>query len=162
MRAFVLSAFSAAALAACASGRPRSAVVPAGAPSSSSAPNPEYIAPNGPSRNPFTPVVRVGSTLYLSGQLGTDSTGKLAPGGIGPETRAALENIKRLVLQNGSSMDRIVKCTVMMADMKEWPAMNEVYATFFSPQTRPARSAFGATGLALNGRLEIECIAIAN
>ena len=97
--------------------------------------------------------------LYLAGQLGTDSTGKLASGGIQPQTRQALENIRAVLLRSGSSMDRVVKCTVFLADMKEWASMNEVYVTFFDPVRRPARSALGTTGLALDGRVEIECIA---
>lgn len=117
----------------------------------------QYIAPAG-STAPFSPAVRVGNMLYLSGQLGTDSTGKLAPGGIEGETRQLLTNIKRLLEANGSSMDRVVKCLVMLADIGEWARMNTVYVTFF-PVHKPARSAFGATGLALGARLEIECMA---
>ena len=98
--------------------------------------------------------------LYLSGQIGTDSAGRLVPGGIRAETRQTLNNIRDIVTRSGSSMDRVVKCTVMMADMAEWPVMNEVYATYF-PTHKPARSAFGATGLALNARTEIECWALA-
>ena len=99
--------------------------------------------------------------LYLSGQLGVDpATGKLVQGGIGEETRQAMENIKTLVEANGSSMERVVKCTVMLADIKEWGAMNAVYVTFF-PSHKPARSAFGTSGLALGGRAEIECLAVA-
>ena len=56
-------------------------------------------------------------------------------------------------------MDRIIKCTVFMADISEWPAMNEVYASYF-PGPKPARSAAGANGLALGARVEIECIAL--
>jgi reactive intermediate/imine deaminase len=96
--------------------------------------------------------------LYLSGQIGADSTGQLVAGGIKPETRQTLENIKRTLEQNGSSLDHVVKCTVMLADMHEWGAMNEVYVTFF-PQHLPARSAFGTTGLARDARLELECMA---
>jgi reactive intermediate/imine deaminase len=96
--------------------------------------------------------------LYLSGQLGTDSTGKVVPGGIAAETRQALENIKRLLEANGSSLDRAVKCTAMLADIREWADMNQVYVTYF-PSHRPARSAFGTSGLALGGRVEIECMA---
>jgi len=107
---------------------------------------------------PFSPAVRVGHMLYLSGQIGTkpgDASG-VVPGGIEAETRQALDNIKDVLDRSGSSMDRIVKCTVMMADMKEWPQMNGVYATYF-PEHKPARSAFGATALALGARVEIEC-----
>jgi 2-iminobutanoate/2-iminopropanoate deaminase len=107
---------------------------------------------------PFSEAVRVGDMLYLSGQLGTDSTGKLVAGGIGPETRQALTNIAAVLARHGSSLDRVVKCTVMLADIGEWGAMNEVYVEFF-PQHKPARSAFGTTGLALGARLELECLA---
>ena len=100
--------------------------------------------------------VRVGKTLYLSGQLGSDSTG--AYGGITPETRNALEKVKALVERHGSSMDRVAKCTVFLVDMSEWSAMNAVYTTYF-PNNRPARSAIG-TALLGGARVEIECIAI--
>jgi enamine deaminase RidA (YjgF/YER057c/UK114 family) len=104
--------------------------------------------------------VRAGTTWYLSGQLGTDSTGRLVPGGIGPETRQALANIRALLEQHGSGMDRVVKCTAMLADMGEWGAMNQEYVRHF-PGRRPARSAFGTTGLALGARVELECLALA-
>jgi reactive intermediate/imine deaminase len=109
---------------------------------------------------PFSAAVRVGDMLYLSGQIGTDSTGGLVPGGIEPETRQTMENIRAVLEANGSSMDRVVKCLVMLADMAEWGAMNKVYVTFF-PDHLPARSAMGASGLALGARVEIECIAVA-
>ena len=80
-------------------------------------------------------------------------------GGIEAETRQTMENIKRTVEAVGSSMDKVVKCTVMMADMAEWDRMNVVYREFFPATRLPARSAFGASGLALNARVEIECIA---
>ena len=118
----------------------------------------EYYPVPGPRPLPFAEAVRVGDMLYLSGQLGTDSTGKLVSGGIGPETRQALTNIAAVLARHGSSMDRVVKCTVMLADIREWGAMNEVYVEFF-PQHRPARSAFATTGLALGARLEVECLA---
>lgn len=106
---------------------------------------------------PFSEAVRVGSMLYLSGQIGTrPGTTELVEGGIQAETRQAMENIGTVLERYGSSMDRVVKCTAMMADMAEWQAMNEVYAGFF-PDHKPARSAFGATGLALGARVEIEC-----
>jgi reactive intermediate/imine deaminase len=123
--------------------------------------DPQFIAanPGGPAR-PFSPAVRANGFLILAGQIGTDSTGKVARGGIQPETRQAMENIRAVLAKNGSSMDRVVKCTVFMADMKEWASMNEVYVTFFDPARRPARSAFGTTGLALDARIEIECLAV--
>ena len=121
--------------------------------------NPEFMTLGSTLPYPFSPVVRVGDMLYLSGQIGTDSAGRVVPGGIQAETRQALNNIRDIVTRSGSSMDRVVKCTVMMADMKEWPLMNEVYSTYF-PGHKPARSALGATGLALNARVEIECWAV--
>ncbi len=121
---------------------------------------PAFLTPFGPPTYPFSPAVRVGNLLLLSGQIGDDSTGAVVPGGITAETRQTLDNIARILDAVGSSMDRVVKCTVMMADMSEWPAMNEVYRTYFT-NNLPARSAFGATGLALGARVEIECLAAA-
>ncbi len=111
---------------------------------------------------PFSEAVRVGDMLYLSGQLGIlPGTTDLASGGIEGETKQAMDNIKSILERYGSSMDEIVKCTVMIADIAEWPKFNEVYVTYF-PGPKPARSAFGAAGLALNGRVEVECWASAN
>lgn len=107
---------------------------------------------------PFSPAVRAGNLLFVSGTLGTDSTGALVVGGIEAETRQTMLNIKQIVEQHGATMDNVVKCLVMLADMGEWGRMNSVYVTFF-PNRKPARSAFGASGLALNARVEIECIA---
>lgn len=120
----------------------------------------DYIPMPGRPDLPFSALVRVGPTLYLSGQLGTDSTGHLVPGGIGPETAQALANIRALLEAHGSSLDRVVKCTAMLADMAEWGAMNQQYVRFFTVH-RPARSAFGTTGLALGARVELECTALA-
>ena len=122
-------------------------------------PRVEYFPVPGQPRLPFSEAVRVGEILYLSGQLGTDSTGRLVPGGIGPETRQALTNVAAVLARHGATLDRVVKCTVMLADIAEWPAMNQVYVTFFKTHL-PARSAFGATGLALGARLELECLAV--
>lgn len=122
-------------------------------------PAPEYLNVAGGPVRPFSPAVRTNGMLFLAGQLGTDSTGKVVSGGIQPQTRQALENIRAVLLRSGSSMDKVVKCTVFLADMKEWASMNEVYVTFFDAAKRPARSALGTTGLALDGRVEIECIA---
>jgi len=106
---------------------------------------------------PFSEAVRVGHMLYLSGQVGNvPDQPTLVEGGIEPQTRQALDNIKATLERYGSSMDRVVKCTVMIDDMSQWPAMNEVYATYF-PGHKPARSAIGADGLALGAAVEIEC-----
>lgn len=132
---------------------------PSPEPVAAAAPAPEFLTPYGRPQYPFSPAVRVGNVLYLSGQIGTDSTGRLVPGGIEAEARQTMENIRDVLARVGSSMDRVVKCTAMMADMAEWPAMNAVYATYF-PRNFPARSAFGATALALGARVEVECIAV--
>lgn len=108
---------------------------------------------------PFSGAVRVGHTLYLSGQLGTDSSARLVAGGIGPETRQVMENIRAILARAGATMDQVVKCTVMLADMGDWDAMNREYVTYFSGRL-PARSAFGASGLALGAQVEIECTAV--
>jgi len=121
-----------------------------------------YLTPFGVPTRPFSPAVRVGNLILLAGQIGTsgaDATGALVPGGIEAETRQTLENIKTALAAVGSSMDKVVKCTVMMADMAEWDRMNAVYRTYFAPGRLPARSAFGANGLALGARVEIECLA---
>ncbi len=108
---------------------------------------------------PFSSAVRVGNTLYLSGNLGNlPGSLNLAEGGISGETRQTMENISSVLQQFGSSMDDVVKCTVFLADINEWGEMNEVYRTYF--KNPPARSALGANGLALNARVEIECIAV--
>jgi 2-iminobutanoate/2-iminopropanoate deaminase len=128
-------------------------------PAAARAQTPQYLNTNPQSTAPFSPAVKVGNMLYLAGQEGTDH-GKLAPGGIGPETKQALTNIKGVLEANGSDMQHVVKCTVFLADMKEWGAMNEVYKTMFTAGKLPARSAFGTTGLANDARTEIECIAV--
>ena len=108
---------------------------------------------------PFSEAVRVGNMLYLSGQMGIDQSIHLVPGGIVEETRQALENIKRTLEKYGSSLEHVIKVTVMLADMSEWAEMNKVYVQYFS-RNLPARSSFGTSGLALGGRVEIECIAV--
>ena len=110
---------------------------------------------------PFSSAVRVDNMLYLSGVIGTDpnATGLAPmPRGVKAETRRAMEIIRDELETFGSSMDRVIKCTIFLADMDEWAAMNEVYATFFD--TPPARSALGANGLAIGASVEIECIAV--
>ena len=127
---------------------------------SAKAPLVEYYTSESSAGLPFSEAVQVGNMLYLSGQIGTaPDTNALVPGGIAAETKQTLENIKRILEKYGSSMDNVVKCTAMLADISEWEAMNEVYVTFF-PDHYPARSAFGANGLAMNARVELECWAV--
>ncbi len=108
---------------------------------------------------PFSEAVQLGNTLYVSGQVGIlPGTLTLAPGGIDAEARRALDNIKAILEKHGSSLDHVMKCTVFLADIKEWPAFNAIYREYFKTNL-PARSALGASGLALGARVEIECIA---
>lgn len=108
---------------------------------------------------PFSDAVRVGHLLFLSGQIGNiPGTTDLAPGGIQGEARQTMENIRTVLEANGSSLDRVVKATVMLEDISEWPAFNEVYVTYF-PDHKPARSAFAGSGLAFGARCEVEVIA---
>ena len=110
---------------------------------------------------PFAEGVQIGDIIVLSGQIGAKpGTLELVPGGVQAETRQTLENIKASLERYGSSMQRVFKCTVFIRDMADWPAMNEVYVEMFNGH-RPARSAVGAAGLALNGNVEIECFALA-
>lgn len=119
----------------------------------------EYYSPGADSKLPFSEAVRVDHILYLSGQIGIDpATGKLAEGGITGETRQTMENIKASLEKHGSSMAQVVKCTVYLADIKEWADMSKVYISFF-PSNPPARSALATSGLALGARTEIECMA---
>lgn len=112
-----------------------------------------------PTNLPFSEAVRVGSTLYLSGQIGiVPGTRKLVEGGIKEEARQTMENIKTSLEAHGYAMTDVVKCTVMLADISEWGTFNEVYRSFFSGRY-PARSALGANGLAFGARVEVECIA---
>lgn len=122
-------------------------------------PEVEYLMASPNSGRPFSDAVRVDDLLILSGQVGADSTGQLAAGGIAAETRQTMENIKAVLERNGATMDDIVKCTAMLLDMSEWGAMNEVYRPYFTTHL-PARSAFGTSGLALGARIELECWAV--
>ena len=122
--------------------------------------DPLFIQPDGPPANPFSPAVRVGNIIFVSGTLGTKPDGTLVPGGIQPETRQLLENIKGTLAAAGVGMDRVVKCTVFLADLKEWPAMNEIYRSYFRNGKYPARAAVQAT-LLFGARVEMECAAAA-
>lgn len=146
------------ALAACSQAKPTPAPAPAS--TSTTENGVTWHTPYGKPTRPFSPAVQVGKLLFLAGQVGTSANaqGGVVPGGIQAETRQTMLNIKDVLEKSGSSLDRVVKCTVFMADMREWDAMNEVYSTFF-PRNKPARSALGANGLALSARVEIECIA---
>ncbi|MDX1671429.1 MAG: Rid family hydrolase [Balneolaceae bacterium] len=108
---------------------------------------------------PFSDAVRVGNMIYLSGVIG-NKPGKLelVPGGLKAEAEQALTNIRTVLEQFGSSMDKVIKCTVMIDDISQWGEFNSVYVTYFK-KPYPARSAFGADGLALGAAVEVECMA---
>lgn len=119
--------------------------------------NPGTVLPTG---FPFSEAVRAGHTLYLSGMVGVEpGTTELVPGGIEAESHRAMENIRMTLEAHGASMGDVVKCTVMLADISEWAAFNEIYRTHFDGRY-PARSALGANGLALGARVEVDCIAV--
>ena len=107
---------------------------------------------------PFSESVRVNELLFIAGQVGTDESGALVDGGIEPESRQVMDNIKQIIDRRGLTMSDVVKCTVFLADVSQWGDFNQVYTTYFS-KPYPARSALGANGLALGAALEVECIA---
>ena len=111
---------------------------------------------------PFSEAVQVGNMLYLSGQVGNiPGEMNVVSGGIGPETRQTMENIKEVLERYGSSMDQVVKCLCMLEDINEWAEMSGEYVKFF-PNHKPARSAFAGSGLAIGAKVEIECWATIN
>ncbi|HEX6502021.1 MAG TPA: RidA family protein [Terriglobales bacterium] len=108
---------------------------------------------------PFSDGIVVGGTLYIAGTEGTDESNKLKPGGIGPETQAALENIQKVIKQAGFELEDIVSVTVYLADIKEFPEMNKVYKSVM-PDPKPARATVQVAGLVNNARVEISAIAV--
>ncbi len=119
-------------------------------------PGPRYDP--APAGLPFSKAVAYRGVLHLSGEIGVDQkTGQLAGPDITSQARQAMENIKATLARHHLTMDAVFSCTVMLADMADWPAFNRVYVTYFRPDRLPARSAFGASGLAFGGRLEIAC-----
>ena len=110
------------------------------------------------SKTPFSDAVIFGNTLYLTGQIGKDhTTGKIVEGGIEAETRQALENIKAVLEANGSDMSKVMKCTVILSNIKNFSKMNGIYRTFFA-ENLPARTTFAAN-LVGDAQIEIEVIA---
>ena len=123
-------------------------------------PGRDVIAPAGSSSlAPYSPAIRTGDLVFLSGQIGLrPGTRELAAGGVSAETEQALENVRTVLTAAGLSPADVVKCTVFLADMRDYEAMNAVYGRFFA-SAPPARSAVGVSGLPLGARVEIECIA---
>jgi reactive intermediate/imine deaminase len=133
---------------------------PARAGADDSPPAPVYLNADPATTAPYSDAVRVGSMLYLAGNLGLDRDGKLVPGGITAETDRMLQNLKSGLERNGSSMDRVVSCLVMLADIRDRDAFNDVYKKYWAQGRFPARSAFGTTGLYLGARVEMSCSAV--
>lgn len=108
---------------------------------------------------PFSDAVQVGNMLYLSGQVG-NIPGKLelVDGGLEAEAKQIMENIKGVLEEHGSSMDHTIKFTIFIDDIAKWSDFNKVYVQYFK-ENLPARSAFGAEGLALGAQVEVECMA---
>ena len=109
---------------------------------------------------PYSQAIKAGGFVFVSGQIPIDpQTGQFVPGGIAEQTRQVLKNLAAVLEAAGSSLDRVVKTTVFLADMKEFSGMNEVYATFFSSPP-PARATVAAAGLPRDARVEIEAVAL--
>ncbi len=123
---------------------------------------PEFFpAPPGPLQAlPFSEAVAANGLLFVAGQVGNlPGTLELAPGGIQAEAKQALANLEAVLERHGCSLRDVVKCTVFLADIAEWPAFNEAYRQVFHAPF-PARSALAASGLALRARVEVECFAV--
>ena len=110
------------------------------------------------SRAPFSPAVRVGDVLYLSGQIGARADGTL-PDSVAEQTHLAMQHIEAALALAGATLADVFKCTAMLDDMSQWAEFNRVYTGYFEPGRLPARSSFGADGLALGAQVEIECLA---
>ncbi|HEX4978525.1 MAG TPA: RidA family protein [Acidimicrobiales bacterium] len=104
-------------------------------------------------RGPYSPIARAGGWLVTAGQLGMRD-GRLLDGVV-EQTRQALDNIRVLLESEGATLGDVVKTTVLLADIADWPAMNEPYVKAFG-EHRPARTAFAAAGLPAGARVEIE------
>lgn len=109
---------------------------------------------------PYSQAIEAGGMVFVSGQLPVNpATGDFAEGGIKELTRQSLTNMKNILAEVGLTMDNVVKTTVFLADMADFAAMNEVYASFFE-EVAPARSAVAVKTLPKNALVEIECIAV--
>jgi 2-iminobutanoate/2-iminopropanoate deaminase len=117
------------------------------------------ITVSGNKNLPFSDGIVAGNTLYVAGQEGTDEQSKLVTGGIAAETKAALDNIQKVIKAAGFELKDIVSVTVYLADIKEFGDMNKVYREFM-PDPKPARATIQAVALVNNARIEIAAIAV--
>lgn len=109
---------------------------------------------------PYSQAVAVGNTVYLSGQVGLDPvSGKMVEGGIEAEAHQVFKNISEVLAATGLTFKDVVKCTVLLASMDEYPMLNKVYCNYFT-EVHPARAAYQVAGLPKDARVEIECIAV--
>lgn len=109
---------------------------------------------------PYSQAIKAGGFVFCSGQVAIDPrTGQFVAGGVAEQTEQVLKNLSAVLEAAGSSLDQVVKTTVFLADMKEFSAMNEVYARFFS-EPPPARATVAAAGLPRDARVEIEAVAL--
>ena len=120
-----------------------------------------FTLPENQDKNlPFSEAVRVGNTVYLSGQIGIPpGKSSLVPGGIQAEAHQTMTNIGLILRHFKLYHHDIVECQVMLVDIRDWPKFNQVYKQFFT-HPYPARSAFAGSGLALGARVEVDCIAV--
>jgi len=113
-----------------------------------------------PAKLPFSPSIRVGDLLFMSGQIGQAPEGMdKHKEGFDAAVKSAMDSIAKILATNGLDFGHVVKCTVMLDDMADWPRFNAAYLPYFEGKRLPTRSAFGADGLALGAPLEVECIA---
>lgn len=109
---------------------------------------------------PYSQAICTGDMIFVSGQLPLDPATGVFPEGIAEQTRQSLTNAKSILEAAGSSMDKVVKTTVFLSDIANFGAMNEVYGTFFTEGSYPARSAVEVAKLPKDALVEIECIAV--
>jgi 2-iminobutanoate/2-iminopropanoate deaminase len=109
---------------------------------------------------PFSPAVQIDNVLYLSGAIGLKPDGTLDEG-LPAQARQTMDNIGIVLGRYGRGYDDVFKCTVMLKDMSQWDAFNQIYVGYFKPEHLPARSAFGSTALAKGAEVEVECMAYA-
>jgi len=120
-----------------------------------------FIKPENPARAtaPFSEAVQAGNLFFLAGQIGMDrAAGKLADGGVKGETEQAIKNIQGVLKYHGLTLDNVVKCTVILSDINDFKAFNEVYVKYFTK--KPARTTYAAAGLAVGAKIEIDVIAV--
>ena len=120
-----------------------------------------FHKPENPARAsaPFSEAVQAGNTFYLAGQIGMDrAAGRMAPGGIQGETEQVIKNIEAVLKYHGMTLDNVVKCTVILSDINDFKAFNEVYVKYF--KKKPARTTYAAAGLAAGALIEIDVIAV--